>query len=680
MKEKLKALEESVSLADAERLSDELASFDDKYSLAQDAQQRILSSVMRKAGFEMDKTIQIKRTKRDKTDSDRARVAEVSRARHGVAIAACLAVAVTGAVAAGLIFGRGVDIDQQEKPKSSLVTDTADSGKRKVQEWAKPYLEQNPETVGYLKIKGLRDDGDLESPVVQHEDNEYYFSHGFDNEPCESGVIFADCTVPINENGQPSNIILYGQNMRVNSDNADDVMFSSLLKYKDSTFFDTHQIIDFCTVYDDLDTRYQIIACFSIDLDYEKYESGTDFEYWRYRNFDDEFDFDTWSAKLKEYSINTTDTDFTEKDEYITLSTAYGYNSRFAVVAKKITKAENTSDEVSSETESSQHRDLDYDEEKQQYYDVNTGEYLTDEEFQEYWEEIEMIMNDIGDLDKEDALKLLEGSSVEYEIHEPGQSVDVEIGHEYMIFFSHDRGLQIYFSRKVDGLPEAESPYSDEAKRIYEKAGFKVLDLYDPHGGWSEIPDKGETYYRVICEDYIKPPEQVAEEITGLTKDKAEDIVCGAGFFFNCEYGGPSEYDAGRVYKTEFSDGSMTCYLSSGNKNKKLAEVSVPIPEGGLKGSYTFSIRYENEEGIYDGSPEPLFIAGKSVTDPEGGTEVKLEFEEKVPMFFTVRVEKQAAPGEMPVSIGYAEYYVENGKVTLLGDPYTEGLKELNDL
>ncbi len=576
MKDKLKELENSVSLADAERLSDELASFGENHSLTDEEQQRILSSVMRKAGFEMNETIRINRTQRNsRMDTHKDHTAEVVRRKHGSAIAACLVVVAAGAIGASLLFGQGVDIAKPKDPMSSSVTDPADSGKRAVQDWAKPYLEenpdtvgylslgmyadslgtyeeisfpvvqrdnneyyettgfngqpdengavhadcnakidengqpqniilwgteiswkdiereislayaqyetkyiegsdyyfnsgiirfktiydadyseyqivsdfsmdlqkdseeqkidfafynnelrysnfdeehsfdswrkmqsdynenryyifnedipctendeyltlsvgyrddpdegsdpawrqniiakkltpetgtkrevrdwakpyleQNPETVGYLKIKGLRDSGDLESPVVQHEDNEYYFSHGFDNEPCESGVIFADCTVPINENGQPSNIILYGQNMRVNSDNADDVMFSSLLKYKDSTFFDTHQIIDFCTVYDDPDTRYQIIACFSIDLDYEKYERGTDFEYWRYRNFDDEFDFDTWSARLKEYSIYETDTDFTEKDEYITLSTAYGNNSRFAVVAKKIT-------------------------------------------------------------------------------------------------------------------------------------------------------------------------------------------------------------------------------------------------------------------------------------------------------------------------------------------------------
>lgn len=103
----------------------------------------------------------------------------------------------------------------------------------------------------------------------------------------------------------------------------------------------------------------------------------------------------------------------TEDDFYEYLKTLYGFEQT----------------EIPDKTD--RRRDLDYDEDKQQYYDVNTGEYLSEQEFEEYWNEIQMIMNGIGELDKEEALKLLEASNVEYEIFEPGQCVDVEIGHEY---------------------------------------------------------------------------------------------------------------------------------------------------------------------------------------------------------------------------------------------------------
>ena len=220
MKKKLKILEKSVSLSDAERLSDELATFDDGYSLTDEEQQRILSSVMRKAGFEMNETIKMRKTERnDRSDNYNKHTAEVTKRRYGGAAAACFALVLVGAIGAGLFFRQGVEIDEPETQMSCTVAEPiADSGERKVMDWAKPYLEQNPETVGLIKIEGLRDSGDLEAPVVQHDDNSYYFYHGFDNEPSDEGAIFADCNAPIDEKGQPANIVLYGSNMRPDPD------------------------------------------------------------------------------------------------------------------------------------------------------------------------------------------------------------------------------------------------------------------------------------------------------------------------------------------------------------------------------------------------------------------------------------------------------------------------------
>ena len=119
----------------------------------------------------------------------------------------------------------------------------------------------------------------------------------------------------------------------------------------------------------------------------------------------------------------------------------------------------------------------------------------------------------------------------------------------------------------------------------------------------------------------------------------------------------------------------MTCYLSAANINNPWIELSVPIPEGGLKGRYEFGVKYYDDKGIYTRSPEDVILVHKVVTDPEGGTEVKLEFEEKTPMRVTVYVEYQA-PGSDPVSMVYAGYYVENGAVTPVKDVNTELLWE----
>jgi len=101
MKDKLNALTESVSLSDAEKLADELASFDDD-KLTDEEQQRILSSVMRKAGFEMNNTNSVITAKRNITSRPNGTNEEQStgriQLRRGGAIAACIAIIAAGGV------------------------------------------------------------------------------------------------------------------------------------------------------------------------------------------------------------------------------------------------------------------------------------------------------------------------------------------------------------------------------------------------------------------------------------------------------------------------------------------------------------------------------------------------------------------------------------------------------
>ncbi|WP_024856133.1 hypothetical protein [Ruminococcus albus] len=101
MKDKLNALTESVSLSDAEKLADEFASFDDD-KLTDEEQQRILSSVMRKAGFEMNNTNSVITAKRNITSRPNGTNEEQStgriQLRRGGAVAACLAILLAGGV------------------------------------------------------------------------------------------------------------------------------------------------------------------------------------------------------------------------------------------------------------------------------------------------------------------------------------------------------------------------------------------------------------------------------------------------------------------------------------------------------------------------------------------------------------------------------------------------------
>jgi SrtB family sortase len=192
----------------------------------------------------------------------------------------------------------------------------------------------------------MTDGGDLETPVVQGEDNEFYLNHGFDKRNNENGTVFADFAEPIDQKGQPSNIVLFGNFI----DEADKTSSSSLLKYKERKFFEEHKTVDFCTIFDDPDTKYQIISCFNYDAVGEK--NGDYF--FRPRNFDGENRFDKWMSIVIERAINLSDIECTESDEYLTIitkDTENGKDGRFAIVAKKV--SETTAEEETSQKEDS---------------------------------------------------------------------------------------------------------------------------------------------------------------------------------------------------------------------------------------------------------------------------------------------------------------------------------------
>ena len=65
-------------------------------------------------------------------------------------------------------------------------------------------------------------------PVVQSEDNDFYLNHDFDKKKSSSGAIFIDYKNNIDKD---KNIIIYGHNMKNKS------MFQNLMKFKDEEFW-----------------------------------------------------------------------------------------------------------------------------------------------------------------------------------------------------------------------------------------------------------------------------------------------------------------------------------------------------------------------------------------------------------------------------------------------------------
>ncbi len=211
-----------------------------------------------------------------------------------------------------------------------------ESKERVVQEWAKKSLKRNKEVVGWIKIPGFKNSKGKEHinyPVLQHDDNSYYLTHNIDNEIYESGSIYADYVVPIDKNGQPDNITIYGHHMR-----ALGTSFTHLAEYKSGIdFLKKYPIIEFNTIYDS-NEEYVIVSCF-VGCEKDSQDNGHCFDYWHYRNFDDgEYKFDSWLNNIKKASWYSVDVQCDADDDYITLSTCCNEvaDTRWVIVAKKL--------------------------------------------------------------------------------------------------------------------------------------------------------------------------------------------------------------------------------------------------------------------------------------------------------------------------------------------------------
>ena len=122
MKNRLKNLRDRASESDADILRDDFADFGKDAQIPDDARERILSSVMGKAGFKMNNTNGVikghKSITENKTDSNISASNGKLRIHRGGAIAACIAVLAAGAVSATMLFGKQINTTS---PSSSEV-------------------------------------------------------------------------------------------------------------------------------------------------------------------------------------------------------------------------------------------------------------------------------------------------------------------------------------------------------------------------------------------------------------------------------------------------------------------------------------------------------------------------------------------------------------------------------
>ncbi len=178
------------------------------------------------------------------------------------------------------------------------------------------FKEKNNDLAGWITIENTN----INYPIVQYTDNDYYLNHAFTGEYLPAGSIFIDskCNKNIIKN---YNTVIYGHNM------TNGLMFNHVTKYLDESFFNDNPYIKISTP-DGIYT-YIVFSIYQTDM-YYSYIT-TDF-YTRES-------FVEFAYEMKNNSLyQRDDIEFTINDRIITLSTCTNgyFTNRYCLQAKLV--------------------------------------------------------------------------------------------------------------------------------------------------------------------------------------------------------------------------------------------------------------------------------------------------------------------------------------------------------
>lgn len=181
------------------------------------------------------------------------------------------------------------------------------------------YLSKNNETVGWIQVNGTN----INYPIVQHNNNEFYLEHDFYKRKTNIGWIFADYRDDLNTFN--NNTIIYGHNL-VNR-----TMFGSLPFLLNKKWFDkpNNQYIKLSTK--TTNSIWQIFSVYKISPTTDYLQSV----------FNSTESYEKFLNMLKNRSIKNFDTSLSFTDKIITLSTCDDTGTKRVAVHAKLIKIEN---------------------------------------------------------------------------------------------------------------------------------------------------------------------------------------------------------------------------------------------------------------------------------------------------------------------------------------------------
>ena len=208
------------------------------------------------------------------------------------------------------------------KEESAELNDSADSSEYNelllvLQGHLQILRNKNKEVVGWIEMPG---DTEINYPVVQGEDNDYYLHYAYDGTYNPAGSIYLDYknNVALSTNRHS---IIYGHNMESGTP-----MFANLLHYREGNYWDNNRYINIYT--DEALYTYEVFAAYETEPSQVKIENQS----WRMNfNRDDDIFMD-WIDSIRARSDISPKVTVEADDRILTLSTCMNINENRYVV------------------------------------------------------------------------------------------------------------------------------------------------------------------------------------------------------------------------------------------------------------------------------------------------------------------------------------------------------------
>ena len=204
---------------------------------------------------------------------------------------------------------------------ATLTDEKGETVRKEVLDIYKKLYFMNNDLIGYIKI----DDTNIDGPVVQGKDNDFYLSHDFEKKDDVAGCLFLDSACDIVKGND--NFIIYGHHLQSGR------MFSKLGAYESKDYYEKHRFIRFDTIYEE--GTYQVMYAFRSRV----YDADqVVFKYYQFLDAQSEEEFYSAMEEMAKLAYYDTGVVAHYGDRLLTLSTCdYNeQNGRFVVVAKKI--------------------------------------------------------------------------------------------------------------------------------------------------------------------------------------------------------------------------------------------------------------------------------------------------------------------------------------------------------